>query len=91
MSRFTQQAWDMHMEYKQIFSSETGQRVLADILSKSGIFLTIPDQGESLLIYEGRRKVGNHILGRLGAFSHVPEVINQIVKLPPLERPDKEQ
>jgi len=52
------------MDYRQVFGSEAGRRVLGDILQSVGVMQTSfgPDGAAAVAFREGRRRVGLEII-----------------------------
>lgn len=56
------------MDYRHVFASEPGQRVLADILRRAGVMQTSFDAVPSIAAYnEGKRRIGLEIIEMLNA------------------------
>jgi hypothetical protein len=56
------------IDYRQVFGSQAGQRVLADILRRAGIMQTSFDAVPAIAAYnEGKRRIGLEIIELLNA------------------------
>ena len=64
-------ARELAADYQRTFGSDAGQRVLADLLRRTGVMLTTAQPGEAgttaLLLREGQRQVGLYIVRQVNA------------------------
>lgn len=63
-----EQLKQLRLDYRQLFSTDAGKRVLADLIENTGIFKTsfIPGkQNEMTFFREGQRDIGLMILDKL--------------------------
>lgn len=64
-------ARELAADYQTTFATTAGQRVLADLLRRTGVMLTTAQPGETrttaLLLREGQRQVGLYIVRQINA------------------------
>jgi hypothetical protein len=66
-----QRARELAADYQRTFAGDAGQRVLADLLRRTGVMLSTAAPGEDgttgLLLREGQRQVGLYIVRQVNA------------------------